>query len=50
MIKTEYLRFLKTLRSDEISADVCKIANLVLGHLDTNQIVTALEQLDSALR
>ena len=34
MIQTEYLRFLQTLSTDEISADVRKIANLVLQHLD----------------
>lgn len=35
MIRTEYLRFLSTLSTDEISADVRKIANLVLQHLDS---------------
>lgn len=34
MIQAEYLRFLQTLSTDEISADVRKIANLVLQHLD----------------
>ena len=35
MIRTEYLRFLSTLSTDEISTDVRKIANLVLQHLDS---------------
>jgi DNA sulfur modification protein DndD len=35
MIRSEYLRFLQTLNTDEISADVRKVANLVLQHLDT---------------
>ncbi len=35
MIRTEYLRFLQTLSSEGISADVRKMANLVLQDLDT---------------
>lgn len=35
MIRPEYLRFLQTLNTDEISADVRKLANLVQIHLDT---------------
>ncbi|MDW7651228.1 MAG: AAA family ATPase [Bacillota bacterium] len=35
MIQAEYLRFLQTLSTDDISDDVRKIANLVLQHLDT---------------
>lgn len=35
MILAEYLRFLQTLNIDEVAADVRKIANLVLQHLDT---------------
>ena len=35
MIRSEYLRFLQTLNSNEISADVRKVANLVLEHFDT---------------
>lgn len=35
MIRSEYLRFLKTLTGKGVSADVRKIANLVLNHLDT---------------
>ena len=34
MIRTEYLRFLQTLTTDGASADVRKVANLVLIHLD----------------
>lgn len=34
MIENEYLRFLQTLATDEISTDVRKIANLILTHLD----------------
>lgn len=35
MIRSEYLRFLQTLTSGDISVDVRKVANLVLNHLDT---------------
>lgn len=35
MIRSEYLRFLKTLTGEDVSADMRKIANLVLNHLDT---------------
>lgn len=35
MIRPEYLRFLQTLNTDEISTDVRKLANLVQIHLDT---------------
>ncbi|WDP92365.1 MAG: AAA family ATPase [Desulfobacter sp.] len=35
MIRSEYLRFLKTLTGEGVSAEVRKIANLVLNHLDT---------------
>ncbi|HEX3047094.1 MAG TPA: ATP-binding protein, partial [Bacillota bacterium] len=34
MIQTEYLRFLQTLSTDNISGDVRKMANLVLQHLE----------------
>ncbi|MDA3806848.1 MAG: AAA family ATPase [Thiomicrorhabdus sp.] len=34
MIRFEYLRFLQTLTSEGVSADVRKVANLVLNHLD----------------
>ena len=35
MIRLEYLRFLQTLTSEGVSADVRKLANLVLNHLDS---------------
>jgi len=35
MVRSEYLRFLQTLHSDKVTADVTKIVNLVLQHLDT---------------
>ncbi len=35
MIRSEYLGFLKTLTGEDVSADVRKIANLVLNYLDT---------------
>ena len=35
MIRAEYLRFLQTQNTGEISDDVRKIANLVLQYLDT---------------
>lgn len=35
MIRSEYLRFLQTLTSGDISVDVRKVANLVLNHLAT---------------
>lgn len=35
MIKAEYIRFLQTLSTSGVSADVRKIANLVLQHIDT---------------
>ena len=34
MIRAEYLRFLKTLCTDDVPGDVRKIANLVLQHMD----------------
>jgi DNA sulfur modification protein DndD len=34
MIRSEYLRFLQTLTGEGVSADVRKLANLVLSHLD----------------
>ena len=34
MIQTEYIRFLQTLSTNETAADVRKIANLILQHLD----------------
>lgn len=34
MIQAEYLRFLRTLNTDEVHADVRKLANLVLANLD----------------
>jgi energy-coupling factor transporter ATP-binding protein EcfA2 len=34
MIRTEYLRFLKTLTSGAAPPNVCKVANLALAHLD----------------
>jgi DNA sulfur modification protein DndD len=34
MIKSEYLRFLRTLNSDEVPPEVRKLANLVLANLD----------------
>ncbi|MCF8054745.1 MAG: AAA family ATPase [Deltaproteobacteria bacterium] len=35
MIRTEYIRFLQTLNAQSVSADVRKMANLVLQHLGT---------------
>ena len=35
MIRAEYQRFIGTLGSDASNADVRKLANLVLQHLDT---------------
>jgi len=35
MIRPEYLRFLQSLYSDKVTADVRKMANLVFQHLDT---------------
>jgi energy-coupling factor transporter ATP-binding protein EcfA2 len=35
MVKAEYLRFLQTLITDDVSVDVRKIANLVLQHMET---------------
>ena len=34
MIRSEYLRFLQTLNTNKISADVRKVANLVMSHID----------------
>ena len=34
MIRSEYLRFLKTLTNESVTADVRKVANLVLQHFD----------------
>lgn len=34
MVKNEYLRFLQTLKDEDVSSGVRKIANLVIGHLD----------------
>jgi hypothetical protein len=35
MIRAEYVRFLQTLNAEGITAEECKIANLVPQHLDT---------------
>jgi len=45
MLKSEYLRFLQTINSNDISADVRKMANFVLGNLSTlAQLSTAQGQ------
>jgi DNA sulfur modification protein DndD len=39
MAKNEYLRFLQTLKVEEVSSGVRKIANLVIDHLDEIQLL-----------